>query len=214
MELKNYSLKYKDNILFENVNIIFKDHTIHHILGKNGSGKSSFAKSILGAVGYTGTIDTKDENFIVIGSYTNIPNEYKVNDILQILQEKYNFELYKKFSQSLDISSISLENKLGSLSDGQKQKLKLLFFMANSPKLVILDEFTSALDKKTSIDVYKFLNDYVKNYKATLINITHNLSDLKYMPGTYNIVKNKNILGNIEMNKAIDFYINGVDYEE
>lgn len=214
MELKNFSLKFKDNILFSNVNIVFKKSNIHHILGKNGSGKSTFAKSILGAVDYTGKIDLENEKTLVIGSYTNIPLEYKVKDILEILKDKYTVELFKKFKESLDIDSIPIENKLLNLSDGQKQKLKLLFFMANSPKIIILDEFTTALDKKTSIEVYKFLNAYIKEFDAAIVNITHNLSDLKYMPGMYYIVKDKKIIGDIEMEDAINYYIGGVDYEE
>ena len=214
MELKNFSLKFKDNILFSNVNIVFTKNNIHHILGKNGSGKSTFAKSVLGAVDYTGKIDLENEKTVVIGSYTNIPIEYKVKDILEFLKDKYTVELFKKFKESLDIDSIPIENKLLNLSDGQKQNLMLLFFMKNNPKIIVLDEFTTAFDKKTSIEVYKFLNDYIKEFDATIVNITHNLSDLKYMPGMYYIVKDKNIIGDIEMEDAINYYIGGVDYEE
>lgn len=218
MELRDYSLKFKDNVLFEDLNITFKEKKIHHILGKNGSGKSSFAKSVLGAVDYKGTIDVNNKRTIVIGSYTNIPLEYKVKDILEILKNKYknkyNVNIYEKIIIALDIDSIPTENKLGNLSDGQKQKLKLLFFLSNKPELIVLDEFTTSLDKKTSIEVYKFLNDYIVNFESTIINITHNLSDLKYMPGLYYIVKERKIQGGIDMKDAIDFYIGGDIYEE
>lgn len=49
--------------------------------------------------------------------------------------------------------------------------------------MIILDEFTNALDKNSSIDLYEFLMEYKKTHEAVIINITHNLSDLEYMEG-------------------------------
>lgn len=49
--------------------------------------------------------------------------------------------------------------------------------------VIILDEFTSALDKSSALDIYQFLNSYIINNNITCINITHNLSDIEYMPG-------------------------------
>lgn len=95
------------------------------------------------------------------------------------------------------------------MSDGQKQKLKLLFFLASEPKVTILDEFTTSLDKKSMLESYQFLNDYISNNGGIIINITHNLSDIEHMPGSYFYIEDRNII-EIE-NKEIlyDLYIKG-----
>lgn len=102
-----------------------------------------------------------------------------------------------------------LKNKIKNLSDGQKQKLKLLFFLAQEPELIILDEFTNGLDKKTSIEIYKFLNNYTNKGHVTLINITHNLADLEYMEGNYYLLQNEDINQVNSKEMAIDSYIKG-----
>ncbi len=80
------------------------------------------------------------------------------------------------------------------MSDGQKQKLKLLSFLLEDHDLIILDEVTNALDKKTVNEIYEFLNDFIQSHQTkTIINITHNLSDLSALPGKYFIFKDLQI---------------------
>lgn len=65
LKLENYGLKIKDKVLFQNVNVLFSEHTISHILGNNGCGKSSFGKSCVGMLSYTGSI-VGNEKIILI----------------------------------------------------------------------------------------------------------------------------------------------------
>ena len=56
MKLINYSLKVGKKKLLENVNISFDKKYINHILGSNGAGKSSFAKTCVGMLEFEGKI--------------------------------------------------------------------------------------------------------------------------------------------------------------
>jgi len=85
-----------------------------------------------------------------------------------------------------------------------------LYFLSLNPKTIIFDEFTSALDKTSSFDIYNFLNEYLSNPKITSINITHNLSDLEYMPGSYYIFSDNSISKIEDKEQAIEKYIKGV----
>ena len=115
------------------------------------------------------------------------------------------FEIYK----ILNIEDIPSRVLIKNLSDGQKQKLKFLSFLLEDNKLIVLDEVTNALDKKTVNEIYNFLNDFIKSnpYKI-ILNITHNLSDLSNLPGKYFNFENQKIEEYISREKLIDDYIN------
>lgn len=210
MKLINYSLKVKKELL-SNINVEFSTGKICHLLGKNGTGKSCFAKSVMGVFSYKGTIQTEAKNIVVIGSYSNIPLEMKVNDIIQLVNAKYDKKIISVLEQKLQIHKLPCKNRLKNLSDGQRQKVKLLFYLASEPEVIVLDEFTNALDKESCMDIYGFLNEYLmENKRSVVINITHNLADLEYMAGDYYLIDNKDIKHILKKEDIIERYIKGV----
>ena len=72
----------------------------------------------------------------------------------------------------LKLGEVSNKLPLAKMSDGQKQKIKLLCFLASKPSIIILDEFTTALDKSSSLELYSFFNNYVKNKYLLFCSIT------------------------------------------
>lgn len=209
MEIKNFTLFIKDKCLFEDMNIKFEENKINHILGKNGTGKTCFSKAIIGAIKYKGEVKCNSNNICAIGSYTNLPLDLKAQDILQFVNKNFEKNIVDLLYSKLDIASIPVHNKIKNLSDGQRQKLKLLFFLSTRPQVIILDEFTNALDQKTCFDIYNFLNSYIQTENITIINITHNLTDLEYLNGMYYLIKDKKIVPIIEKENIIEYYIRG-----
>ncbi len=193
MKIKNYYLQRGKKELLSNVHVEFYSGTIHHMVGGNGVGKSSFAKSIIGSIPYKGTVAEAD-NISVIGSYTNIPSSLTLKNILHLQKRKSTIE-FDHLYELLHVSEISHNLAFKKMSDGQRQKIKLMFFLSEKPDVIILDEFTSSLDKKSMNDVYCFFNDYIQeNPTTTIVNITHNLIDLENMEGSYWYMKDNNIV--------------------
>ena len=208
MELINYSLKVGDKQLLHNVNLTFAKQQIHHVLGSNGVGKSCFAKSCAGILPYHGEIQHKD-GVALIGSSSNIPNEFSIRDILKELHKKFEQSEIERLYQLLKIDNISDKLPLSKMSDGQKQKVKLLCFLASKPKIIILDEFTTALDQSSSLDLYAFLTEYLHRKEFTILNITHNLSDLEHMPGKYYFISDCEMKEVDSKEEVIEKYIKG-----
>ena len=69
-----------------------------------------------------------------------------------------------------------MKTKVGLLSGGQRQVVTLLMCTMTTPRLLLLDEHTAALDPATSDKIMKITNDIVKKNNITTMMITHNLN--------------------------------------
>lgn len=82
-------------------------------------------------------------------------------------------ETLKKLNLGLEAR---LNTQVGLLSGGQRQALALCMATICTPKLLLLDEHTAALDPKTSEQVLKITREIVEENKITTLMITHNLA--------------------------------------
>ena len=205
---ENYSLQVGKKKLITNLNIDFQSGVISHLFGSNGVGKSCLAKSCLNIIKYTGRIQTTC-NPVLLGSYSNIPTDLRLIDVLNFMKKKYECHYVKELYELLELNMIPSSLKIKHMSDGQKQKVKLFAFLSKRPEIIILDEFTNALDKKSTLDIYQFLLKYVKQENAICINITNNLADIEYMPGSYYLLANKTITQISNKEKIIEMYVKG-----
>ncbi|MBQ4075617.1 MAG: ATP-binding cassette domain-containing protein [Clostridia bacterium] len=86
-----------------------------------------------------------------------------------------------KYRELLALLDLGLENrmtsKVGLLSGGQRQALTLLMATLESPKLLLLDEHTAALDPKTAAKVLQLTEMLVKEHQLTTLMVTHNMND-------------------------------------
>ena len=185
MKLENYNLYICKKKLLSNVNIEFSKGTISHILGKNGVGKSVFAKDLV--------LSRKD--IAVIASYSNLPSDITMKELKALLLKKFNKEKIEYLCKLLNTSNIDSNIILKKLSDKD---------------IIVLDEMTNALDKGTTKEIYQFFNSYsMKNPNKIIINITHNLSDLSNMRGNYYLFSNYKIAKFDDKEELIKIYIDG-----
>ena len=70
-----------------------------------------------------------------------------------------------------------MKTEVGLLSGGQRQALTLLMATIVTPKLLLLDEHTAALDPKTSEKVMTITDDIIAEHHITTLMITHNISN-------------------------------------
>lgn len=184
MKLSNYTLEIAKKTLLKQTDVVFKKGEINYILGENGIGKSVFAKSLF----------HKHDNITLIGSYTNIPNDVNFESLLIFLEQKFSSEKIAELYPMLGLDKIDNKIKISKLSDGQKQKIKLLVFFLFEKEIIILDEISNALDRKTVNEIYSFLTQFLlKNRTNTIISITHNPLDVKLTEGSYFVFKDKTI---------------------
>lgn len=191
IEVKNLSFKYStSDWIVKNVNAIIYPNRITALIGASGGGKTTFAKLISGFfVPNSGDILYNDlsykeiglnkirENVALILQETRLFNdtlrfnltlgkEFSEEEIYEALKKAELYEVVNKLDKKLD----SFVGKNGvKLSGGQKQRVAIARMLLMKPKIVILDESTSALDIETEEKVFKNIENFLKTRTSIII---------------------------------------------
>ena len=189
MRLSNFGLRYGKRAVLQPTNVELPEGRVNHLLGRNGAGKSSLAKALARIIPFEGDVLGEKPPVTVIGSYSQVPDDLSVSDIVEEAQRRAKAGLFEPLMCGLGINDLPGTAKIGRLSDGQRQKMKLLFFLSGNPRTIVLDEVTSALDRSSAREICRFLNAYLNQPGITSINITHEISDLDLIQGNYFLIE-------------------------
>ncbi|MDN5104612.1 ABC transporter ATP-binding protein [Aliarcobacter butzleri] len=210
--IKNLEFSYSNNKIFENLNLFIKERSKIAIIGKNGSGKTTFADLLCGFLKanngdiFIGNEKIGENDYINFSSYlvkleqtpiifddtlkNNLllaKNSAKEDELIDCLKKTGMFEWFKKLEKGLNTN---LLESGANLSGGQKQRLALSRLILLNPKIIILDEFTSSIDEKDTSWFYENISTIFPN--STIIAITHNLNMLSHFDKVY-LLENKTL---------------------
>ena len=198
--LSNISKSYRQGsesiTIFDNFNLDVNKGEFISITGPSGSGKTT----LLNLVGLIDSIDKGEillNAKIISNQKSNVKSGVRRNNFGFIYQ---NYNLFDNFSAIENIilpliligeaKDVAFEkaNELmnifdishrkyhfpNSLSGGEQQRVAIARALINKPDIVIADEPTGNLDHENSVNVFKYLIDYIESEKMTLIMATHN----------------------------------------
>lgn len=190
IKLEHVSKKFKKKTIIKEANAEFVNGNIYGIIGANGSGKSvllqvicGLMKASNGQVLYNGKVVTKEISILPdCGVIINKPAFFEDLDAFHNL--KLLAQLQKKVSDK-DIQEVlkkvNLENddkRVHDYSLGMLQRLGIAQAIMEHPSILILDEFTNALDEDGIQMIHNILREEKK--KGTLIIVTsHNRYDIE-----------------------------------
>ena len=196
------SFKYSTNSkpIFKNLNFSIKKGEIIGIIGKSGSGKSTFIDLLVGLhkpnsgelildskfkienhldswrdnIGYVPQsiflMDTSIEENIALGIPSNKIDSNKINEVLKM----------SELTDFVNTLPKGVYSKIGEdgvkLSGGQRQRIGIARSLYNTPKILIFDEATSALDTKTEKKIMTSI--YKMKDKMTMLIVSHRLKTL------------------------------------
>lgn len=158
---------YGDKCILDHFTYNFQRYERVGIVGRNGSGKSTFINLLLGLIPddgvarQSGVIDLGES--LKIGYYNQ--NGIEFDDNQTVLETVNETHLLGRFLFPHDMYN----NRLSKLSGGEKRRLYLLTILMKQPNLLIMDEPTNDLD----IVTLNVLEEYLKDFKGTLVIVSH-----------------------------------------
>ncbi len=202
LKLKDVAIFQQENMVLNEVTLEVKKGEFVYLIGRTGSGKSSFMKLLYGDLPLKQgagsivdfdlkTLQEKDIPFlrrklgIVFQDFNLLPDRNVNNNLLFVLKAtgwKDPDKMYAKIEEVL--TKVDMKTKgfkfPHELSGGEQQRIAIARALLNDPELILADEPTGNLDPQTSVEVMKVLQE-INKAGRTILMATHDYAlILKY----------------------------------
>lgn len=207
VELKNVTKKFKEKIVFENLNLNVEKDKIYALLGRNGVGKTTLMNIITtkylpneGEVNVLGEKAFENEN--VLGEICFMKDKTeafigkKVKDIFKlgkIFYDNWDEDFKEKLLKEFEINE---KDRYENLSKGKQSAVAIIIGLASRCKVTMLDEIYTGLDAVVRKKFYKILlEDYMENPRTFIIS-THLIGEMSNIFSNVIIMGEKKLLVN------------------
>lgn len=202
--LENINKHYGKHEVLKGVNLDIKKGQIYGLVGKNGAGKSTIFKVILGLSDYTdGTLKVGDEGDTLEVGRSKI-GFLIGNNYFPYADARHNLMYYAKLKGIKDKGEIDrvlklvgldgVKTKVKGFSLGMRQRLGIANAMLGNPEVIILDEPTNGLDPQGIADIRKLVQRLNEEYGITVIVSSHILGELQNTAHEFAILNNGQIV--------------------
>ena len=213
LSLNKASIFQRENLILSDINIAIDKGEFVYLIGKTGTGKSSFMKTLYGDLELTEgqghivdlnlrKLKESDIPFLrrklgIVFQDFKLLNDRTVNDNLDFVLRATGWKNKKDIKIRIDevLDRVGMKTKgfkfPFELSGGEQQRIAIARALLNNPELILADEPTGNLDPQTSIEVMEVLQDLNKK-GHTILMATHDYAMLlKYPHKTLKCDENK-----------------------
>ncbi len=194
---KNLSKKYDEHIVFQEANLTIERGEKVCFVGRNGEGKSTMIKAIMGEIPFEGECNLGHN--IEVGYFAQ--NQASLLDpdltVFQTVDEVAKGDIRTQLKNILGgfmFSGDDIDKKVSVLSGGERTRLAMVKLLLEPVNLLILDEPTNHLDIRSK-DVLK---EALKAFDGTLILVSHDRDFLQGLSQKVFEFKNKRIIEHFE----------------
>ncbi|WP_109299904.1 cell division ATP-binding protein FtsE [Aquimarina sp. AU474] len=203
LSLKDASIYQRESLILSDVNVEVNKGDFVYLIGKTGTGKSSFMKTLYGDLplleGEGSIVDfdlpTLQENQIpflrrklgIVFQDFKLLNDRTVRGNLMFVLKATGWTDEKAMESKIDdvLDKVGMKTKdfkyPYQLSGGEQQRIAIARALLNDPELILADEPTGNLDPQTSVEVMEVLQDINKNGN-TILMATHDYALLLKYP--------------------------------
>ncbi|MEG0496531.1 MAG: ATP-binding cassette domain-containing protein [Carnobacterium sp.] len=194
IKLTQLSFKANDILILNDINLSIEEGEFVTITGPSGSGKSTLLKIMASMISQTaGSIDYQGKR---LEEYDPIAYRKEVSYCFQtavlfgktvqenlsfpyeIRQEAFNSEKAAAYLMKVGLNKTYLTKNINDLSGGEKQRIALVRNLLITPKVLLLDEVTSALDAENQLIVRHLIREMNQTESITVLWVTHNADEI------------------------------------
>ena len=214
LEVKNLRKSFEDNLVLNNLSLVVPDHTATVLIGASGSGKSTLLRCI-------NLLDTIDDGSIYLDGKEISDPEINVDEVrkgLGMVFQSFNLFPHMSVLDNITLSPIRVHNVSKAqardeamtllrrfdladkadqypdrLSGGQQQRVAIIRSIAVKPRLLLLDEVTSALDPVLVNEVLSIVRD-LKSDGMAMVLATHEMGFATQVADEVCFLKDGNII--------------------
>jgi len=216
IDITGFSKTYGTKIAVDRLDLKVEKGEVFGFLGPNGAGKSTTIRSILnfltpsnGKISIFGLDSVKNSVAIKnhigylagdISLYDSMSG-YQLCKYLTGLGKNTNWDYVDELSNRLQIS---LQEKIGTLSKGNKQKIGLIQAFMHQPKLLILDEPTSGLDPLMKQIFYEMVLE-MKHLGNSVFVSSHDLNEVQHICDKAAFIKSGRLIATESIREDFEF---------
>ena len=214
-----------------NISLEIPSGKVSGLVGKNGAGKSTTIKSILGLVKpnsgkvvlmgkNVAEITARDKQKLGVAlsesGFSGYLTVKDVTDIMKNMYEDFNADSFRKLCRKFDLP---MDKRIKDFSTGMKAKLRVLTALSHKARLLIMDEPTSGLDVEARNEILDMLRDYlVENEDCSILISSHISSDLEGLCDDIYLIHKGRIILHEDTDKILSNYgilkMDGETYEK
>lgn len=203
LDLKNAAIYQRESLILSEVDVTVNKGEFVYLIGKTGTGKSSFMKTLYGDLPLTEgegtivdynlrTLKEKDIPFLrrklgVVFQDFKLLTDRNIKENLLFVLKATGWKDQKGMDSKIDevLDKVGMKTKgfkyPYQLSGGEQQRVAIARALLNDPELILADEPTGNLDPQTSVEVMEVLQDISKNGN-TILMATHDYALLLKYP--------------------------------
>ncbi|MBL3657152.1 ABC-F family ATP-binding cassette domain-containing protein [Fulvivirga sediminis] len=170
--VEELSKSYGDHLVFKDATFTIAQGDKVAFVGKNGEGKSTMVKAIMGEIDYDGTLQVGHNSKIGYFAQNQAAMLDENLTVFQTVDEIAQGDIRTKIKDLLGafmFSGDTIDKKVKVLSGGERTRLAMIKLLLQPVNLLILDEPTNHLDIKTK----DILKDALKDFEGTIILVSH-----------------------------------------
>ena len=221
LELSNISISYGKSKVINQISFQLEEDEILVILGRNGVGKTTLMKGIIGLLpAGEGKISLNHEDVTKAKPYTRsrkgiayVPQgreiipQLTVQENLQLGALAHNIDYKKKSKEIFEYFPAliqHLKRKGGVLSGGQQQQLAIARALMGDPKILILDEPTEGIQPNIVMEISSILRRYHDEKKVPIIVVEQNLKFARKLGDRFLMIQKGSVVAEGEIGQLTD----------